>query len=220
MKAVYFREDAELQREHLSAVCRSLYRRGWMPGTSGSISVRSGEAVLITACDLRKGMMDGRDTVLVDHLTGLPLLGEVEWPPPETPVHLAIYGRLPDCGAVVHAQAPSCSALGDLAGGAGEVVLPEPEEVQSHAAPVPGPAVLPVLENRTDASRAAGEVTAVLGDWTADPPHALLVERGGVFAWGRDTGEALARLERVEELGHLLLLSGVGGLGAAKADAR
>jgi ribulose-5-phosphate 4-epimerase/fuculose-1-phosphate aldolase len=74
---------------------------------SGSVSVRSGEAVLITADDAGKGLMAPQDTVMVDLSEGLPLIGETEWPSNDTATHLALYRRLPDCGAVICTHLPS-----------------------------------------------------------------------------------------------------------------
>ncbi|MFD9500174.1 class II aldolase/adducin family protein [Streptomyces sp. NPDC060035] len=224
MKPVYIREDAELQREHLSAACQSLYQRGWMPGTSGSISMRSGEAAVITAGDLSKWMMTRQDTVMVDPFRGLPLLGEVEWPPAETPVHLAIYQRLPDCGAVIHADTPCSAAISALAGSAGrggEVDFQELGMATGLAVSDPRLTVLPAIEDWHDAPGIANDVITCLGldEPTADAPLALLIERHGIFTWGRDADEACSRLECAEELSRLLLES-VDGPGLATVNAR
>ncbi|WP_405755416.1 class II aldolase/adducin family protein [Streptomyces sp. NBC_01411] len=223
MKPVCISEDAELQREHLSAACQSLYRRGWMPGTFGSVSVRSGEAVMITAGDLSKRVMTDQDTVMVDPFKGLPLLGESEWPPAETPVHLALYRRLPGCGAVIHAHAPWSTALATRTAGAdrtGQVVFEEMEMAKSLDVPDPRLVVLPIVANHLDASLIADDVTALLDDPAADTPPALLIDRDGMFSFGRDIDEARNRLECVEELSHLSLLTGADEPGTAKVSAR
>lgn len=186
MKPVHVHEDAELHRELLSLACRSLDRRGRPDRASGSISVRSGEAVIITTGDLNEESLQ-QDAVMVDPSQGLPLLGETDWPPPETPAHLALHRRLPGRGAVVHVHEPRSLALAAAVGGAPgaigalvAVVAPEPHGL-SLLAGLPGHPELP------------------------DEAAALLVEGSGVFTWGRDTGQALSRLERIEELGRPLL---------------
>ncbi|MEU8689721.1 class II aldolase/adducin family protein [Streptomyces sp. NPDC048665] len=223
MKPVYIRDDAELQRAHLSLVGRSLHRSGWLPGTFGSVSLRSGEAVMITAGGLNKGVMDPADTVLVDPFEGLPLSGETEWPPAETPIHLAVHRRLPDCAAVVHAHAPYSTALATLAAGdghIGRVVFRDLEMAKGLGSPDPRLVALPVVANRPDVSRVADDVTLALDASAADVPPALLVERSGILAWGRDTDEARDRLECIEELSHFLLLTGTGTAGAVTVHAR
>ncbi|MFF8863220.1 class II aldolase/adducin family protein [Streptomyces sp. NPDC015139] len=179
MKPLYLREDTERQRERLAATARHLHRSGWMPGTSGSVSLRSGDAVLITAHDLDKGRMDARDTVLIDPSEGLPLLGETEWPCAETPVHLALHGYLPDCETVVHLRAAAVTTPAAFTCGPGGST----------------PTMLPALPARPDPGRTADEVRAALDRTAAGAPAALLVADAGVFTWGRDLGEALAALD-------------------------
>ncbi|WP_051831747.1 class II aldolase/adducin family protein [Streptomyces violens] len=223
MKPVYIDEDAERQRALLSAACRALHERGWMPGTSGNVSVRSGEAVVITAGDQRRGTITHHNTVMVDPLEGLPLLGETEWPPAETPVHLAIYRQLPDCGAVVQAHAPYSTALATLIGSAGSVgqaVFQELELAKGLGVPDPSLVGVPVFENWPDASRIAADVTAYLDESAAAAPPVLLIGRHGATTWGRDIDEARNRLECIEELSHLTLLTGAFGPGTAKECVR
>ncbi|MEV0374717.1 methylthioribulose 1-phosphate dehydratase [Streptomyces sp. NPDC050636] len=223
MKPVYIHEDAELQRGHLAAACRSLYERGWMPGTSGNVSIRAGEAVVITASSQSKGTMSHQDTVMVDPHEGLPLLGETEWPSAETSLHLAIYQQVPDCRAVVHAHAPYSTALAALTGHAGSIgraVFQELEPAKDLGVTDPHLVVVPVFTNWPDVSRIAGDVTAYLDESAADVPPALLIDRHGATTWGRDIDEARNRLECIEELSHLTLLTGVFGPGVAKENAR
>ncbi|MFJ3811286.1 class II aldolase/adducin family protein [Streptomyces sp. NPDC090073] len=210
MKPLYLREDTERQRERLAATVRQLHRSGWMPGTSGSLSLRSGDAVLITAQDLDKGRADARDTVLVDPSEGLPLLGETEWPCAETPVHLALHGYLPDCETVVHVRAPDVTAPDAHAPGAGDAGPPAAEPHLRSGPAGSTPMVLPDPPERLDPGRTADAVRAVLGGTAAGAPPALLVARLGVFTWGRDLGEALAALDRVEEGSRPPMRSGAG----------
>ncbi|MFF4437592.1 class II aldolase/adducin family protein [Streptomyces sp. NPDC001621] len=215
MKPLYLREDTERQRERLAVTVRRLHRSGWMPGTSGSLSLRSGDAVLITAQDLDKGRADARDTVLVDPSEGLPLLGETEWPCAEAPVHLALHGYLPDCETVVHVRAAGGTAPDALDAGAGDGGAGHagPPAAEPHLRSGPAgstPTVLPDPPARLDPGRTADAVRAVLGGTAAGAPPALLVAGLGVFTWGRDLGEALAALDRVEEGSRPPLGSGAG----------
>lgn len=207
MKPLYIGDDAESQRQQLSTVGRYLCRRGRLPGTSGSVSVRSGEAILITAGDLDKRAMTPQETVMVDPSEGLPLTGEIEWPPEETAIHLALYRRLPGCGAVIHVQAPCSMALAFLTEGSaclGRAVLVTPETVQTLDPSGDCLPALPVVADRLDASRIAEDVVAALDASAAGIPPALLIQPNGLVVWGRDTDEAVSRLECVEQLGHLL----------------
>ncbi|MBQ1101195.1 class II aldolase/adducin family protein [Streptomyces sp. b94] len=223
MKPVYIRDDAESQRRHLSSVGESLRRRGWLLGTSGSVSVRSGEAVLITAGGLDNMVMTRQDTVMVDPIEGLPLIGEVEWPPDETAVHLALYRRVPDCQAVICARVPCAEAGAPLTCGSGHsrrAITGEPQTARTLGSPHACVLAPPAVADRLEASRIADEVVAAL-DAPAATPAVLLVQGNALVAWGRDADEALGKLECTRQLSHLLRAEvGAGPPALARENAR
>ncbi|MFJ8330159.1 methylthioribulose 1-phosphate dehydratase [Streptomyces sp. NPDC094437] len=228
MKPATIHEDLDLQRGHLAAACRALYRLGWMPGTSGNVSIRSGEGVMITASGRSKGTMAPEDTVIVDPVDGRPLVGETERPSAETSIHLAVYRQVSGCGAVVHAHAPYSTALATLTGtgtgtgtggSVGRVVFRELELAKGLGVAAPRLVEVPVFANWPDVSRIADDVTVCLRE-TSDVPPALLIDRHGVTTWGGDLDEARNRLECVEELSRLTLLTGAFGPAVAKETAR
>ncbi|MFI8998972.1 methylthioribulose 1-phosphate dehydratase [Streptomyces sp. NPDC053542] len=223
MNPLYLHEDAELQRPRLSAVCRSLHRRGWMPGTSGSVSIRAGEAIMITTRDQSKRTISRQDTVLVDPFQGLPLLGETEWPAAETSMHLAIYQQVPGCGAIVHAHAPYATVLATVTGTTGflgQAVFEGMELAKGLGVTDPHLVVVPIFTNWPDGSRIANDVSAYLDASAAGAPPALLIDRHGVTTWGPDLDEARNRLESIEELCRLTLLTSAFGAGVAKEHLR
>ncbi|MGW3647943.1 class II aldolase/adducin family protein [Streptomyces sp. NPDC000878] len=181
-----------------------------MPGTSGNLSVRCGEAVVITASGRRKRTMSRNDTVLTDPFEGLPLTGETEWPSAETSIHLAVYRHVPDCGAVVHAHTPYATALATLWGAgepAGGVCFEELELAKGLGVSDPSRVVVPVFANWADVPRIAADVRSYLAESGPGVPPALLIDRHGVTVWGRDLDQARDRLECVEELSRLTLLT-------------
>ncbi|KUL36824.1 hypothetical protein ADL22_23240 [Streptomyces sp. NRRL F-4489] len=228
MKPIIIGEDAEMQRGRLAAAGRALHQGGWLPGGSGSLSVRCGDAVAITVGGLETATLTRHDTVLIEPEEGLPLLGEVEWPPAETALHLALYRLLPGCGAVIHTQAPRAAGLAALggftraaelasdAGALGEVTF-EQWDAPPASGPATGPATgrgtvplsvavtVPVFANWPEPRRIADDAAAyftTLDGSSADcAPPALLIEGYGVTTWGRDLDEARHRLESIEELG-------------------
>ncbi|MFJ9635701.1 methylthioribulose 1-phosphate dehydratase [Streptomyces sp. NPDC101178] len=210
MKPLFISEETETFRADLAATARSLYEQGWMPGTSGNLSVRSGEAVLITASGRSKRTLCEHDTVLVDPDGGSPLTGESEWPSAETSIHLAVYRGLSDASAVIHAHTPYATALATLAGtgeGGGRVVFEELELAKGLGVADPLRVELPVLANWTDVQRIAADAAAHLDPMPSNLAPALLVERHGVTVWGATLDQARDRLECVEELSRLALLT-------------
>ncbi|WP_075739063.1 methylthioribulose 1-phosphate dehydratase [Streptomyces acidiscabies] len=210
MKPLIVDENVELHREYLATTCRALYQQGWMPGTSGNLSVRSGEAVVITASGRSKRTMSRNDTVMVDPFEGLPLVGETEWPSAETSVHLAVYQYVPDCGAVIHAHTPYATAVATLRGAGqpwGEACFEELELAKGLGVTDPSRVVVPVFSNWADVPRIAADVRTYLGESGTSAPPALFIDRHGVTVWGHDLDQARDRLECIEELSRLTLLT-------------
>ena len=57
--------------EQIAGIARGLYARGWMPGTAGNISVRTGETAVITGSGLSKGELGADDMVTVTIATAI-----------------------------------------------------------------------------------------------------------------------------------------------------
>ncbi|MBA9049597.1 S-methyl-5-thioribose-1-phosphate isomerase [Streptomyces griseofuscus] len=197
----------------LSGLSRDLYTRGWLPGTSGNLSVRMPgpePRALITGSGLDKGSLGPGDSVLVDSGTARAVRPDGALrPSAETAIHTAVY-RTTSAGAVVHAHPPYATALARLTGAAGRTAwlpLDSLELLKGLGLPEPGRTRLPVFANWPDVSRIGEEVAAYL---TASPdaPPALLIADHGVTVWGRDLAQARNRLECVEAMCQLLLLTG------------
>ena len=90
--------------QQIADIARSLYVRGWMPGTAGNISVRTGETVTITGSGLSKGELAADDMVTVTVADSQRVSGSRR-PSAETAIHTAIY-RATNADAVVHVHAP------------------------------------------------------------------------------------------------------------------
>ncbi|WP_030192315.1 S-methyl-5-thioribose-1-phosphate isomerase [Streptomyces sp. NRRL S-87] len=112
----------EAPARELATFSRVLYERGWMPGTSGNLSVRTprvpGSArdrALITASGLDKGGLTERDMVPIDAGTGAPLAPGPLRASAEAAIHAAVY-RATGAGAVIHVHSPYATAAAVLAG--------------------------------------------------------------------------------------------------------
>ncbi|MEU9558879.1 methylthioribulose 1-phosphate dehydratase [Streptomyces fumanus] len=197
-------------REDIGSACRALYQRGWMEGTSGNVSVSDGDVVVISASGRAKGRMTARDTVAVRLADGVPLPGESERPSAETSIHLAVYRATGADAAVIHAHSPYATALSarhERYTGPGSVLLERWELAKGLGMPEPDLVALPVFLNRSDVPRIAQEVTEHLGQADTRTPPALLIARHGLTVWGRDLDQARNRLECVEALCRLALLT-------------
>jgi methylthioribose-1-phosphate isomerase len=199
--------------ERLAGLGREMYAHGWLPGTSGNLSVRlPGGRALITASGRAKGEITAADTVVVDTVTSEPshpVRPGGPRPSAETAIHTAVYRARPSAGAVVHAHSPYATAL-SMSAGADEspALLPIEgwELLKGLGLADPSRTRLPVLPNWSDVDRIAKAAAAHLAA-VPDAPPGLLIAGHGVTAWGRDLGQARDRLECIEALCHLTLLT-------------
>lgn len=95
-------------REELAATCRRLGAEGLVPGTSGNLSVRAGEHVLVSPTGAVLSELEAADVPLVS-LAGDVVDGRLR-PTSELDLHLGAYRRF-DAGAVVHTHAEMATAV-------------------------------------------------------------------------------------------------------------
>ena len=192
----------------VAAVARSLYARGWMEGTSGNVSARLAEPghFAITQSGCSKGTISAANTVTISTATGRPARPGDCRPSAETAIHAALYAAWPDCGAVVHAHCPYATALSALSPGL--VRFSDYEIAKGLGVPDPATVTVPVFENHTDVGRIAADITRYYDQAPADGiAPVLLIARHGATAWGPDLETARNRLECLEQLCQLVLLT-------------
>jgi L-fuculose-phosphate aldolase len=95
-------------REQVAAVSRRLAEERLVHGSSGNVSVRTGDLVAITPTGSVLAQLEPDDVVVVD-LEGRLVDGTRE-PSSELDLNLGVYRRY-DAGAVVHCHAPVATAL-------------------------------------------------------------------------------------------------------------
>lgn len=107
------RPDPEEARawEKLVTTARRTVTDGLVVGTSGNVSVRVGDTVLVTPSGVPYDRLAPGDVTGVD-LTGRQVLGDLV-PTSELPMHLAVY-RATGAGAVVHTHAVHATAVSTL----------------------------------------------------------------------------------------------------------
>ena len=111
-------------RREIITVCRRLWERGLIAGPDGNISVRlNADRILVTPAGMSKVDVRGEDLVEVG-LEGQRLRG-ARLPSSELAVHLRIYARRPDVGAIVHAHPPIATGFAVAGEGFASCILPE-----------------------------------------------------------------------------------------------
>jgi methylthioribose-1-phosphate isomerase len=187
--------------QQIADIARGLYARGWMPGTAGNISVRTGDTAVITGSGLSKGELTADDMVTVSVADSRPVSG-TRRPSAETTIHTAIY-RATSANAVVHihpphATAQSIGASDALRFSGYELIkgLGTTETID-----------IPVFANHSDVSRIGADIERHLtGQQNAEP--VLFIAGHGVTAWGADLAQARDRAECLEAMCELVALTG------------
>ncbi|MGW6876076.1 methylthioribulose 1-phosphate dehydratase [Streptomyces xanthophaeus] len=195
----------------LARFSRMFYERGWMPGTSGNLSVRlpgaDADTALITASGRAKGELTAHDMVAVRAESG-----EVLHPGPlrasaETSIHAAVY-RTTDAGAVIHVHSPYATVAACRAGArehATSLELTRFELLKGLGLDAAERTEVPVFPNWPDVPRIAAEVAGHLGRAERCPPGLLIADHG-ITVWGSDLAQARNRLECFEAICQLLTL--------------
>lgn len=182
--------------EALVATARRTVSEGLVVGTSGNVSVRVGDTVLVTPSGVPYDRLAPDDVTGVD-LAGRQVLGTLV-PTSELPMHLAVY-RTTDAVAVVHTHAVHATAVSTL--------VPELPTIHYMAAALGGPVrVAPYATYGTD--ELAENMLRALADRTG-----CLLQNHGTIAYGATLDQAYDRTAQLEWMCRLwLTASSVPGL--------
>ena len=187
--------------QHIADIARSLYARGWMPGTAGNISVRTGQTAAITGSGLSKGELTADDMVTVAVADSQPVSGSRR-PSAETAIHTAIY-RATDADAVVHVHAPHATA--QTVGASTTLTFTGYELIKGLGAS--GAISIPVFTNHADVASVGEDIEQHLQQHPEAPP-VLFIAGHGITAWGADLAQARDRAECLEAMCELATLTG------------
>ncbi|WP_063825361.1 bifunctional S-methyl-5-thioribose-1-phosphate isomerase/methylthioribulose 1-phosphate dehydratase [Nocardia exalbida] len=193
----------------IADIARELYRRGWMPGTAGNISVRTGATALVTGSGLSKGELTERDMVTVRVADSAPVAGHGRKPSAETTIHTAVYRTRP-AQAVVHIHPPFATALATRSASPGTLAtlrITDYELIKGLGGGDPAVAEIPVFPNWPEVPRIGADIERYLLDHPGALP-VLVIAGHGITAWGDDLAQARDRAECLEALCELVSRTG------------
>ncbi len=190
----------------------ALCARGWMLGTSGSVSARLGRdplQIAVTVSGKDKGQLSTADLLCVtDDGAVFDTLGDprasseslfagVPRPSGETLVHEAVYRRFPEAGAVMHVHSVDNTLASFLVEPGARLPFGDLEMIKGLGRWQAGEVVsIPVVENLRDIPALARAVAAA-----ADPEVPGVLVRGhGTYVWGPDVERARRHTEILEFL--------------------
>ena len=198
--------DEQSLRREIVRVCRRLYERGLIAGGEGNVSARrDAETLLVTPAGASKVDVSEEDLVVVDR-AGNPVAGS-QRASSELGMHLRIYERRPDVGAVVHAHPPFATAFAVAGEDLMSPVLPEIVVL------IGGVPLVPYATPGSPALAAAIEPFLELHD-------AFLMANHGATSFGSTLSLAHQRMESLEHAARTLFLARNLGRVMALTDAQ
>ncbi|MGY1531279.1 methylthioribulose 1-phosphate dehydratase [Luteimonas sp. A649] len=177
---------------------RELAALGWTPATSSNFSHRLDDRhAAITVSGRDKGKLREDDIMVVD-FDGR-AVGSDHRPSAETLLHTQLYSRFPDVGCVLHTHSRAQTIASRLFAGSGHVRLEGYELLKAFRGNATHETAIdvPVLPNSQDMPTLAAQVDALLD---RGPMWGYLINGHGLYAWGRDMGEARRHLDAFEFL--------------------
>ncbi|GAA5040670.1 class II aldolase/adducin family protein [Streptomyces siamensis] len=176
--------------EELVTTARRTVADGLVVGTSGNVSVRVGDTVLVTPTGVPYDRLAPEDVVGVG-LDGRQVLGSL-LPTSELPMHLAVY-RATDAVAVVHTHAAHATAVSTL--------VPELPLIHYMAAALGGPVRVAPYATYGTAELAENMLRAL------DGRTACLLQNHGTVAHGTSLSQAYDRTAQLEWMSRVWLLA-------------
>jgi methylthioribulose-1-phosphate dehydratase len=206
-------DDFAAAARTLVETAAGFYRRGWMLGTSGNLSVvvaRDPLRLAITRSGVDKGALTADQVLEVDG-AGARVRGEGK-ASDETSLHLEIV-RKRSAGSVLHTHSVWSTILSDAHEGAGGFALEGYEMLKGLAGVKTHEhrEWLPVLPNTQDYTVLVRDLASALD--RHPECHGLLLAGHGLYTWGMDATEARRHVEILEflfEVRGRLLLAGRG----------
>jgi L-fuculose-phosphate aldolase len=182
--------EDELKRD-LVRFSKWLYRLGFVPGTSGNLSVRiDRDRLLVTPTGVSKYLVRAVDMVVAD-MEGRKLAGTRKVTS-EIGMHLAIYGKRADVQAVIHAHPPIATAFA-CAG------WPLDEMFCQEAVMTLGP--VPLARYATTGTDEVAESLAPL----VEEHNAILMANHGAVTCGGNLLDAFLKMETLEHVAQIRL---------------
>jgi len=185
----------EEQRLQVARTALALLQTGLVVNTSGNVSMRVGDQVVITpsGCDYEE--LAAQDIVVLD-LDGNPVDGDL-LPSSETPLHLSVYASDAGIRSIVHTHSVYATAVSTL--------VSELPAVHYQIADLGGPVpVAPYATFGTD-ELAASVTTALRGR------SAALMQNHGAVTVADTVKQALARSVTLEWLSRVYLIASQSG---------
>lgn len=184
--------------EQLRQLGQDLGYHGWLPATSGNLSIRLTDnptTFAITRSGGDKRHLVDADLLRVD-LNGHVLDETSYQPSAETAVHIELYRTIP-CGCILHVHTMFNNLASQMYFAQGHVSLVDHELLKALGHWTEGARItVPIVGNFADLQQLAQAVR----DAAKPEVPGVLVRNHGIYAWGETSFEARRHLEALEFL--------------------
>src|SRR5262249_41686944 len=201
VKYTFMATSAKSLRSELITLSQLFYERRWSLATSSNFSVRLDPGrILITASGKDKGNLKETDFVEID-LSGGPRPRDSKVKPSaETYLHAELYRHDPEIGAVLHTHSVYATILSEKFARHGRFELSGYEMLKAlrGVSTHEHTEIIPIFPNNQDMTALSRIVLALLRQ--SREVHSFLIERHGLYTWGRDLAEAKRHIEAIEFL--------------------
>lgn len=176
--------------------------RGWLPATSGNLSVLVTDEPLriaITRSGADKQQLRRTDVLLIDENMASAFDSPYR-PSAETSVHIELYRKF-HCRCIVHVHTVFNNLVSEIWGPAGEVRIANHELLKAFGHFEENAVIhVPIVPNHSDLTRLGQAVSDVA---VMEVP-VVFVRQHGVYAWGETVDAARRHLEAIEFLSEYL----------------
>lgn len=192
----------------LIAIGHELHGRGWSRATSSNYSVRLSDPsantaetrLLVTASGKHKDRLTRDDFVLIDG-EGRAVEADALKSSAETMLHVVLAAET-NAGAILHTHSVWGTLLSDRFASEGKLIISGYEmlkaldEISTHDAS----AEIDIFANTQDISAMGEQLRSRLTDKANPLKNAFLIQKHGLYTWGKDLDAARASLEALEFL--------------------
>ena len=186
-------------KEEILYWSKRLYQKGMSPSTSGNISIKTNEGILISASGVCLNDMDENDIVLIDYNGNL--INGNKKPSSEKIMHSEIYTKRDDINAVIHCHCPIITAFAVAGKSMNRSVLPDFALVFGE---------IPIIPYYCPSSI---ELATKVGEYF-DKYSAVLLKNHGIVLGADSLQNAFYQLELIKS--HVEIIFGAEVLGGAK----
>ncbi|WP_139490533.1 methylthioribulose 1-phosphate dehydratase [Brevibacillus dissolubilis] len=185
--------------KRLDDVKLTFARRDWFPGTSGNLSIKTGDDPIefaVTASGKDKTKLSSEDYLIVD-VEANPIEKTNLKPSAETLIHAVVYKNIPSAGACFHVHTLGNNLISELYFSRGAFSIQGQELIKGLGIWEENARIsVPIVENFADIPKLASAIEKVI---TPEIPG-VLIRNHGIYTWGRNDFEAKRHLEAFEFL--------------------